>query len=52
MIEDDRQIGFLWDPPIATAAFVDWMEQQKDFREVPLQFSPHMRLFERVAQEH
>jgi hypothetical protein len=47
VIEDDRQIDFLWNPPVWTLGFVRALSADPRFQEVKLEYTPHMRLYER-----
>jgi 4-amino-4-deoxy-L-arabinose transferase-like glycosyltransferase len=54
LIQNDQQLFFHWDPPVNTSEMVEWLTQQPEFDEVPLQAESeavslsqgHMRLFE------
>jgi hypothetical protein len=47
LIEDERAVGFLWSPHIATVEMVTWLANHADFSQVVLQ-AKRMRLFETV----
>jgi len=44
LIQDEEQVSFHWDPPIATRPMVEWLAHQPDVRDIPL-LTPRMRLF-------
>jgi hypothetical protein len=52
LIEDDRAVDFHWDPPIPTRDFIAHLKLDKRFREIPLPYTPHMRLFTTQAIEN
>jgi hypothetical protein len=47
LVQDDRELDFHWDPAVASAPFVAALAAHPDFREIPLPYTPHMRLFAR-----
>jgi hypothetical protein len=47
IVEDDRQLDFQWHLPVPTPPMVAWLAAHRDFREIPLPYTPHMRLFAR-----
>jgi hypothetical protein len=45
LIENDQSVDFHWYPPLDTSPFVDWLLRTPGIEEIPLQYSPRMRLF-------
>lgn len=45
LIADERQVQFERAPPVDTLTMMRWLSSQPELREIPLLFSPGMRLY-------
>jgi hypothetical protein len=47
VIENDQLLDFDWNPPIPSQPFIELLRRDPRFTEIPLQYTPAMRLFAR-----